>query len=113
MGLFDNYPNAVINAIQQRGGSGKCPMCTENKWVLHEVPGAVPVYEAKGDNMGKIVSGGTTMPLAVMICSKCGFTSFYSLGALGLIRKPGQEGQPDGTTTPSAPNNGEQNSGNQ
>src|SRR5690242_12824385 len=96
MPIFDNYAPVVIQALQTRGLSGDCPMCKKNQWVVHEVPTSVPVYEASG----QVKFPGTSMPMAVMICRNCGFASFHSLGALGLINQQGAaQGQisPEGT----------------
>ena len=81
MAVFDNYAPAVINALQSRGLSGDCPMCKKNQWVVHEVPVSIPVYETTGT----VKVGGTSMPMAAMICRTCGFSGLFSLGALGLI----------------------------
>lgn len=97
MAVFDQYGPAVINTLRQRGMSGDCPMCKKNDWVIQEAPVSMPVYEIRGENEGKVVAGGTTMPLAAMICKNCGYTSFHSLGALGLIR-----GNKQGETQPGA-----------
>ena len=92
MPIFDNYAPVVIQALQTRGLSGDCPMCKKNQWVVHEVPTSVPVYETSG----QVKFPGTSMPMAVMICRNCGFASFHSLGALGLINQ-GQGQSPQGT----------------
>jgi len=95
MGVFEQYGPAVVNTLRQRGMTGDCPMCKKNEWVIQEAPVSMPVYETRGENEGKIVVGGTSMPMAAMICKNCGFASFHSLGALGLIRPNGpQAGQP-------------------
>lgn len=96
-GPFTNYAPAVVNALQQKGLSGECPMCKKNQWVLHEVPVSMPVYEARGDNAGKVLFPGTSMPMAAMICRNCGFAGFFSLGALNLLGQPNAQG---GATTP-------------
>jgi hypothetical protein len=83
MAIFDNYAPVVIQALQTRGLSGDCPMCKKNQWVVHEVPVSVPVYETSG----QVKFPGTSMPMAAMICRNCGFSSFHSLGALGLINQ--------------------------
>ena len=85
MAIFDNYAPVVIQALQTRGLSGDCPMCKKNQWVVHEVPISVPVYETSGS----VKFPGTSMPMAAMICRNCGFASFHSLGALGLINPQG------------------------
>lgn len=98
MPIFDNYAPVVIQALQTRGLSGDCPMCKKNQWVVHEVPVSVPVYETSG----QVKFPGTSMPMAAMICRNCGFSSFHSLGALGLINNQGQpqaqQGQATGAT---------------
>src|ERR1700712_3876684 len=96
MPIFDNYAPVVIQALQTRGLSGDCPMCKKNQWVVHEVPTSVPVYE----NSGQVKFPGTSMPMAVMICRNCGFASFHSLGALGLINQNSPQGT-DASLTPS------------
>lgn len=85
MAVFDNYAPAVIQALQSRGLTGDCPMCKKNQWVIHEVPVSIPVYETTG----RVQTGGTSMPMAAMICRSCGFSGFFSLGALGLINPQG------------------------
>jgi hypothetical protein len=81
MPVFDNYAPAVIQALQTRGLTGDCPLCKKNQWVVHEVPVSIPVYEPGGN----VQFPGTSMPMAAMICRNCGWSGFFSLGALGLI----------------------------
>jgi hypothetical protein len=97
MPVFDNYPPAVIQALQAKGLSGDCPMCKKNQWVVHEVPVSVPVYEREGS----VKFPGTSMPMAAMICRNCGFAGFFSLGALGLLNPQNQ--QPGNAPAPAAP----------
>ena len=85
---FQNYAPAVINVLQTRGLSGDCPMCKKNTWVVHEVPVSMPVYELAGT----VKFPGTSMPMAAMICRNCGFSGFFSLGALGLLNPQQQPG---------------------
>ena len=94
MPIFDNYAPVVIQALQTRGLTGDCPMCKKNQWVVHEVPISVPVYELSG----QVKFPGTSMPMAAMICRSCGFASFHSLGALGLINNQGQPANPNAAT---------------
>jgi len=101
MPVFENYAPAVVGALQSKGLTGDCPMCKKNQWVLHEVPVSMPVYEARGDNEGKVLFPGTSMPMAAMICRNCGFSGFFSLGALGLINAPQAAGA--GTPIPTEP----------
>ena len=96
MPIFDNYAPVVIQALQTRGLTGDCPMCKKNTWVVHEVPVSVPVYELAGT----VKFPGTSMPMAAMICRSCGFSSFHSLGALGLINNQGQPANPNAGETP-------------
>ncbi len=81
MAVFENYAPAVIQALQTRGLTGECPLCKKNQWVVHEVPVSIPVYEQSGN----VSFPGTSMPMAAMICRNCGWSGFFSLGALGLI----------------------------
>jgi len=85
---FSNYAPAVINVLQTRGLTGDCPMCKKNTWVVHEVPVSMPVYELAGT----VKFPGTSMPMAAMICRNCGFSGFFSLGALGLLNPQQQPG---------------------
>ena len=94
MAVFENYAPAVIQALQARGLTGDCPMCKKNQWVVHEVPVSVPVYEREGN----VKFPGTSMPMAAMICKNCGFSGFFSLGALGLLNPNNQN--PQQTATP-------------
>jgi hypothetical protein len=53
----------------------------------------MPVYELAGT----VKFPGTSMPMAAMICRNCGFSGFFSLGALGLLnpqQQPGDVGVP-------------------
>lgn len=96
MAVFDNYAPVVIQALQAKSLTGDCPMCKKNQWVVHEVPVSVPVYEISG----QVKFPGTSMPMAAMICRNCGFSSFHSLGALGLINNQGQATQGQATQQP-------------
>jgi hypothetical protein len=86
-GIFKNFAPVVIQTLQKKGMTGDCPMCKKNAWVVHEVPISLPVYETNG----KVTFPGTSMPAAAMICKNCGFMSFHSLGALGLVDKTKQQ----------------------
>ena len=100
MAVFDNYAPVVIQALQAKSLTGDCPMCKKNQWVVHEVPISVPVYEISG----QVKFPGTSMPMAAMICRNCGFSSFHSLGALGLINNnQGQATQQPGESAVPTP----------
>jgi hypothetical protein len=99
MAVFDNYAPVVIQALQAKSLTGDCPMCKKNQWVVHEVPISVPVYETTG----QVKFPGTSMPMAAMICRNCGFSSFHSLGALGLINNQGQATQQPGESAVPVP----------
>jgi len=94
LAIFANYAPVVVQALQTKGLTGDCPMCKKNQWVIHEVPVTIPVYEATGN----VQYPGTSMPMAAMICRNCGFTGFFSLGALGLLNR-----QPAAGAAPAAP----------
>ena len=96
MGVFDQYPQAVLSVLQQRGVNGDCPMCKKKEWIIHDRPAGVPVFETEG----QLQFTGTSLPVAVVICKNCGYTASFSLGALGLI---GNNGAPAAAAAPVAP----------
>jgi hypothetical protein len=99
MAVFENYAPAVIQALQTRGLTGECPLCKKNQWVVHEVPVSIPVYESAGN----VQFPGTSMPMAAMICRNCGWSGFFSLGALGLINPQGNQAASQPATPPLEP----------
>lgn len=71
-----------LATLHARGISGHCPFCQKNSWIILENPASIPVYEASM----QLRMPGTNMPMATMICNNCGWSGFFSLGALGLLR---------------------------
>ncbi len=71
-----------LATLHARGINGHCPFCQKNSWIILENPASIPVYESTM----QLRMPGTNMPMATMICNNCGWSGFFSLGALGLLR---------------------------
>lgn len=57
-----------------------CPLCGNNKATL--IDGLLNNYIVDFKKMGSVQLGGTSVPVAMLACTKCGFISQHSIGVL-------------------------------
>ncbi len=78
----DEQKKLIIDRLGERGVTGKCPMCGQQKLVLMD-----------GYFNGEVVSNifprtpfpSGNMPTIAVICSQCGFVGQHAIGALDLF----------------------------
>jgi hypothetical protein len=83
-GLTSAQQQAVVDTLNMRGVSNKCPRC---------VPGLMTLVDnfvsfSVNPDPGAVVLGGMNVPAAILACSNCGWLDFHALGALGLLNDP-------------------------
>jgi len=66
-------------------GTKECPICATNNWTLGSHLVSPTIYRSGGG----LVIGGLAYPLAMIICSNCGYTNFFNAVLIGLV--PGEE----------------------
>jgi hypothetical protein len=60
--------------------NGSCPICSDKNWTIgDEIVSANSVSLA-----GSTVMGGPFIPMAQIVCNKCGFVSHHAVALLGL-----------------------------
>jgi hypothetical protein len=77
-------PDAVRARLLARLGDvlkdAHCDMCRANTWQLNDSLSYMLAYQP-----GVTSLGGPIIPLAVLICTRCGQTTFFNAITLGLI----------------------------
>ncbi len=71
----------ITEALQSRGVNQPCPRCRNNTF---EVAPALTHMQLQGMGGGLMI-GGSTVPAAIVLCSRCGNVSLHALGSLGLL----------------------------
>lgn len=75
----------IADALRRAHVSARCPMCNNQNFTVlegylnHAIQTQVP----------GMVIGGQSLPVAVVVCNRCGFLSQHALGVLGLLHKGG------------------------
>ena len=73
----------IIKALNERGAIQPCPRCGhKNFTILDGYFNQTIQTELKG-----MITGGPSIPSAVVVCDHCGFLSQHALGPLGLLPK--------------------------
>ena len=92
--MGNNYePQAFIEALKSKTRNGvipSCPYCGGTNFTTIQDYAAVPVQH----DFGGVVLG-QTVPLGMVICTKCGHVDFFALGALGILPKKEDDGNGD------------------
>jgi len=70
---------AVIKALQDKKVDTHCPRCQQHKWNVNVVGLHVSTLPAL-----EIPMPPAHLPVAVVICMTCGWTSFHNLKILGV-----------------------------
>ncbi len=76
----------IIKRLKERGVKLSCPMCGNNNFHLAEGY----FNNTLQSDLKNFSLGGTGIPTAPIICTKCGFTSQHAIGVLGLLNKDGK-----------------------
>jgi hypothetical protein len=82
MALTERQKKTIIESLSAKSRS-LCPMCGSNNWQLGEnLVGAMAASLSGGMGIG-----GPYVPMAQLICTKCGFVSHHAVGVLGIDLK--------------------------
>lgn len=84
---------SVIRELTQRGATKPCARCGGKQFSVEQGFVAMPVQTT----FKSFSLGGLTIPAVVVVCNQCGAITLHSLGALGMLPKQGDEGQPADT----------------
>ena len=76
---FDKY-------FKEKLSKGRCPMCSQSSWTADK-----NLFELRAFHGGNMVIGsGPIMPLVVLTCNNCGWTSFVNALISKLVESPDQ-----------------------
>lgn len=78
--LSDIERKKILDSVLSKIGSYRCPICECNKFTI--VDGYVAT--SLQDDTKSITLGGSFLPSVVLVCTKCGFTSFHNSKILGI-----------------------------
>lgn len=79
--LSEEQRRLIANALEERGATNPCPRCGNENWHVLEGYFTHPLTASTRE----LRLGGPAVPVAVVICTKCGFVSEHALGALALL----------------------------
>lgn len=81
--INEEEKNTIIKSLMLKMPRLECPMCHNHHFILADGYIMLGVQDVKE----RIVLDGNVMPVIGLVCSRCGFVSFHSLGALDLLNK--------------------------
>jgi len=73
----------IKKALEDKGATLPCPRCGNNSFTLLGGYFNQPIQP----NLQGLVLGGRSVPMAVVVCNRCGYLSLHALGALGLLQQ--------------------------
>jgi hypothetical protein len=77
----------VAAALDRVGAKLPCPRCANTSFSL--IPGYASFQLLPDLNhLGDVVIGGASLPVVIVVCTRCGFLSQHALGSLGLLPPP-------------------------
>lgn len=82
--LSSHQLELIASALNSRGAGRPCHRCGATNWNLEN---GLAMQTVQAATPGMIL-GGPSMPLAVVVCTRCGVVNFHALGALGLLKHP-------------------------
>ncbi len=81
--ISDDDKKKIIDELISRGGNKPCSRCGESNFTILDGYFAHTIQT----ELKNVKLGGTTVPVAVIVCKNCGAISEHSLGILGLLDK--------------------------
>ena len=86
--MTDNYTDSIIKAITEKSNGDEdvldpCIVCGNTKWDVAIHMGHLPAHKG-GAYLIPLVNMVNSFPLAVVICSNCGYTLIFNLIQLGI-----------------------------
>lgn len=79
--------NDIAEILRQKGVLLHCPMCGNTHFIMAESYVRLDLQ----DDFDGVKLGGTSLPSAAIVCSRCGFISLHALGLLGGIPQTKKE----------------------
>lgn len=88
----EDWKQRLVDSIKKVGvrDSGTCKRCGQQRMTI--APDIVSSIVWRGG----VVIGETAYPQAMIVCTNCGFTDYYNLVALGVLKTDTDEGGEDG-----------------
>lgn len=70
----------ITKWIDDKNPDLKCPVSSDNDWILTEHLIHMPIYTTGG-----IIVGGTAYPQVQIVCAGCGHTLLFNAVTIGLV----------------------------
>lgn len=98
---YENIKDKIIQELNARAPSLKCPACNSSAFVLG---GGYFAHDLQPD-LGNRQMGGMNIPTVPIICGTCGCVMEFAAGTLGLLPKKNAFGKEktDGKITSDEP----------
>lgn len=77
----ESQKNEIISKLTTRMPNLHCPMCGKNHFTIMEGY----FTSVLQSDLNSLQLTGMNMPTVALVCNNCGFVSYHSLGALGLL----------------------------
>jgi len=78
MALTTKQKETIIEKL--RNIDGACPICKNKNWTIGD-----EIVSANSVSLGgSTVMGGPFIPMAQVVCNKCGFVSHHAVALLGI-----------------------------
>lgn len=74
----------IAKALREKGAIIPCPRCQNKEMSVLDGLFAHVVQS----NLSNLTLGGDTVPIAVCVCTRCGYLAEHALGVLGLLNNP-------------------------
>ena len=71
----------AVAALRRKGVHGACPRCSKGNWNAD----IVAVYVSADVPPAGFAMPPPHLPVVMLICTNCGFTSMHNLRALGVL----------------------------
>ena len=81
MTLDKKSRDRIAKAIIEKGATKPCPRCGQSDFTIAEDLSLVTL----NSNLGSVAIGGPAIPVALVVCSNCGFLSQHAIGVLDLV----------------------------
>jgi ribosomal protein S27AE len=72
----------IIAALERAKANRPCPRCQHTEFALIDGYEQILLRE---EPAAPFTFGGPTIPVALMVCTRCGFIARHAIGALGLM----------------------------
>ena len=73
----------IQKTLEERGAMLPCPRCGNNRFILADGLIVPPIQTG----LSNFILGGSTIPSAAVVCSRCGYLSLHAIGILGVMEE--------------------------